>query len=540
MLDVVVVGAGFAGLYLIHKLRQLGFTVRAFEAGDDVGGTWYWNRYPGLRCDIDSLSYSYSFSPELEQEWVWSEKYATQPEILRYLNHVADRFDLRRDITFGTRVTAARWDNGRWQVETDKGERVEARFVIMATGCLSKPKAVDIPGADSFKGPAYATFAWPLQGVDFSGQSVGVIGTGSSGIQAIPLIAKQARSLTVFQRTPVFSLPAFNRVLPDSEIRAHKAEIPAFRRAQRDSAIGVPWPLPEPSALAVSEDQRNAHYEHGWQAGSLLGLYTAYADIFASREANETASEFIRRKIRAIVKDPKTAEMLSPRSFPFGTKRPCLDTNYYETFNAPHVKLVDLQATPIVKITETGVTTTERDYPLDALVFATGYDAMTGALFNIDIRGTDGRSLREKWADGPQNYLGLAIAGFPNLFTITGPLSPSVLTNMVVSIELHVEWIADCLKTLRERGASAIEATHDAEEAWSAHAAEAASQTLFPQANSWYMGANVPGKSQVCYPYVGGLQVYRAKCDEVATNGYAGFAISVDASKGGREARPPN
>jgi cyclohexanone monooxygenase len=531
--DVVIVGAGFAGLYQLYKLRQAGLTARVFEAGTGVGGTWYWNRYPGARCDVQSLSYSYSFSPELEQEWTWTEKYPTQPEILRYLNHVADRFDLRRDITFNTRVTSAEWDETTklWFVTTGIGDVVSAQFVIMATGCLSVSKAPEVPGIDRFAGPTYHTGHWPHRGVDFTGMKIGVIGTGSSGIQSIPVMAKQARDLTVFQRTPAFSMGARNRPLSEAEISEMKSNYRAWRAAQRASSFGVPVDLPEMSALEVSEEERLTKYEAGWEMGDLVTILGAYTDILTNKEANDTAAEFIRSKIRQIVKDPDLAETLSPRSFPFGTKRPCLDTGYYDTFNKPHVHLVDLRKTPLVEITETGLRTSDSEHEFDAIVLATGFDAITGALTAVNIRGRDGATLKETWVDGPRTYLGLAIAGFPNLFTITGPLSPSVLSNMVVSIEQHVEWITDCITKLRERGIAAIDATEAAQDAWVEHVADLASYTLFPTAESWFMGANIPGKPRVFMAYVGGVGLYRERCDDVAAKGYEGFALIPACSK---------
>ncbi|HEY1971338.1 MAG TPA: NAD(P)/FAD-dependent oxidoreductase [Pseudonocardia sp.] len=527
-LDVVVVGAGLSGLYQLYRLRELGMTTRVLESADGVGGTWYWNRYPGARCDVESMSYSYSFSPELEQEWTWSEKYPTQPEILRYVNHVADRFELRSDITFNTRVTSAHYDEAgqRWQVGTDTGEQLEPRFLIMATGCLSVSKAPEIPGRERFRGPIYHTGHWPHEGVDFTGLRVGVIGTGSSGIQSIPLIAEQAAELTVFQRTPNFSMPAGNRPLAEDEVAEMKANYPAWRAAQRSSGFGAPQPLPTESALEVSEADRRAKYQAAWDKGALTAVLGSYTDTLIDKAANDTAAEFCREKIRQIVHDAELAEKLSPRSYPYGTKRPCLDTGYYETFNSEHVHLVDLRETPLREITEAGVRTSASEYPFDAIVFATGFDAMTGALNAIDIRGRDGVALTEKWAQGPRSYLGLAVAGFPNLFTITGPSSPSVLTNMMVSIEQHVDWITDCFVHLRERGQVEVEASLAAEDAWVAHVAEVGDATLYPSADSWYMGANVPGKPRVFMAYIGGADVYRQKCDEVAGADYQGFVFS--------------
>ena len=526
--DAVVVGAGFSGLYMLQRLRELGFTVRVYEAAADVGGTWYWNRYPGCRCDIESMEYSYSFDKELEQEWEWSERYATQPEILGYAGHVADRFDLRRDIRFETRVTSAVYDSDatRWTISTDRGDEVSTQFFVMAVGCLSASKKPEIPGLEHYRGSWYHTGHWPHEGVDFTGQRVGVIGTGSSGIQSIPLIAEQAAHLTVFQRTPNFSLPAKNAPLDPEYVRELKARYPSHRQDARESAFGVPSELPEKSALEVDPEERWETYRKGFDKGSLVGMVLSYNDLITSKEANDTAAEYVRHRIRDIVDDPEVAETLSPRSYPIATKRLCLDTNYYATYNRPNVTLVDLRQTPLVEITETGLRTSEQEYEFDSIVFATGFDAMTGALLAFPIEGRDGTLLRDKWADGPRTYLGVTTAGFPNLFVITGPGSPSVLSNMMVSIEQHVEWIGDCLVYLRDQGRDAIEATPDAEDYWVNHVNEVGDTTLFPTANSWYMGSNVPGKPRVFMPYIGGVGVYRQICDDVAAKGYEGFTIS--------------
>ncbi|MGE0732522.1 MAG: flavin-containing monooxygenase [Acidimicrobiia bacterium] len=527
--DVVVVGAGFAGMYLLHRLRGQGLRVRVFETGSGVGGTWYWNRYPGARCDVRSIDYSYSWDPQLEQEWEWSEKFATQPEILRYANHVADRYDLRRDITFDTRVTAANWDEQAtcWRLRTSTGASVSATYYVMASGCLSSSKHPEIDGIDRFAGATYHTGHWPHGGVDFSGLRVAVIGTGSSGIQSIPLIAAQAAQLTVFQRTPNFSLPARNGVIDPATVAEIKARYPEYRAEARRSSGGSPRPVPTQSALEVADEERTERYRTAWEAGELGSILTAYTDLMTSREANDTAADFIRDQIRSIVRDPEVAEALCPDDHPFGTKRPCLDTGYYETYNRPNVHLVNLRKTPIVCITETGIDTTDESFAFDAIVFATGFDAMTGAIVAVDIVGRDGLSLKQKWSAGPRTYLGLAVAGFPNFFTITGPGSPSVLSNMMVSIEQHVDWITDCLTTMRRNGQRVIEAEPGAEDAWVDHVNEVAAATLYPSANSWYMGANVPGKPRVFLPYVGGVGTYRTICDEVAADGYRGFTLSA-------------
>jgi cyclohexanone monooxygenase len=533
-LDVVVVGAGFAGLYALHRLRGLGLSVQVYEAGSGVGGTWFWNRYPGARCDVESLEYSYSFSQDLEQEWDWSERYAPQPEILRYINHVADRFDLRRDIQFDTRVSAAVFDEtvSRWRVTTDRGDEVSARFCVMATGCLSAATTPDIDGLGSFGGSWYHTGQWPPEGVDFAGQRVGVVGTGSSAIQSIPVIAEQAAHLVVFQRTPNFSLPARNRRLDPDAQAAVKARYRALREEARNSYAGIAMPAPTESALEVEPAERQRRYEVAWGEGGLLSMTTTFRDLILDKAANDTAAEFIRTKIREIVVDPDVARVLTPTDHPFGTKRPCLDTGYFETFNRDNVTLVDLRRSPITEIIPAGIRTTDAVHELDSIVFATGFDAMTGPVLRIDIRGRGGQALKAKWAAGPRTYLGIATAGFPNLFLVTGPGSPSVLSNMVVAIEQHLDWVADCMTFMGDKGLEAIEANVDAEDAWVDHVNELANAALFPTANSWYMGANVPGKPRVFMPYVGGLPVYCATCDDVAAAGYRGFTLTPGRAAG--------
>jgi cation diffusion facilitator CzcD-associated flavoprotein CzcO len=525
--DAVIVGAGFAGLYMLYRLRQLGLSVRVYEAGSGVGGTWFFNRYPGARCDIESMDYSYSFSHELEQEWKWTERYATQPEILRYINHVADRFELRRDIQFDTRVTAAVFDEAtnRWAIQTDDGARVSARFCIMATGCLSAAKVPDLKGLESFKGRWYHTGRWPHEAVDFTGQRVGVIGTSSSGVQVIPIVAEQAAHLFVFQRTPSFSVPARNAPIDPAYESWMKANYAEYRLEARESRAGVVMDVNEKSALDVSPEEREREYMARWKKGG-TGFLGAFSDLRIRRESNETAAEFVRARIRATVRDPAVAEALLPRTYPLGTRRLCVDTHYYETFNRDNVTLVDVKTSPIEELTPKGLRTRSAEYALDIIVFATGFDAMTGALLNIDIRGRGNATLKQKWADGPRTYLGLAIAGFPNLFTITGPGSPSVFSNTIVSIEQHVDWLTDCITYLREHRLERIEATVEAEEGWVAHARELVDRTLFPLADSWYIGANIPGKPRVFMPYVGGVGAYRKKCDAVAARGYEGFTLT--------------
>jgi len=522
--DAVVVGAGFAGCYMLHRLRELGFSVRAFEVGTGVGGTWYWNRYPGARCDIESMEYSYQFDEALQQEWDWSERYAPQTEILEYINYVADRLDLRRDIQFETRVTRAHLDeaSSRWLVETDKGEKLSAQFCIMATGCLSSTNTPDFPGLDAFKGDWYHTGAWPHEGVDFEGKRVAVIGTGSSAIQSIPLIAQEAHHLTVFQRTPNYSVPAHNAPLDPAVRDKVKADYPAFRARQREMPFGAFADVEgrEESALAATPEEREKHYEFWWNSGGLTFL-ASYGDLMFDANANATGADFVQRKIRETVNDPAVAEMLMPDQT-LGCKRLCADSGYFETYNRDNVKLVDVKKTPIQEITTKGLRTGDQSFEFDIIVFATGFDAMTGALLSVDIRGRQGRTLGEKWNAGPRTYLGLMTAGFPNLFTVTGPGSPSVLANMVPAIEQHVNWIADCMSDMRDAELASIEALVEAEDTWVDHVNEVANLTLYPGCNSWYLGANVPGKPRVFMPYIG-FPTYVAKCEEVVANGYEGF-----------------
>ena len=525
--DAVVVGAGVAGLYMLHRLRGAGLSVQVFERGGGVGGTWYWNRYPGARCDTDSVEYSYEFSNELQQEWRWSERFATQPEILRYLEHVADRFDLRRDIQFGTTVTEAAFDEaaGRWRIATDDGARMSATYFIMATGCLSAVNRPAFDGLDRFEGEWYHTGAWPHEEVSFAGKRVGIIGTGSSAIQSIPVIAAEAEHLTVFQRQPNYTIPAYNAPLDPAEyasIREHYGEL---RRRAKENPAACWWDLNPATAEELSEDERQQELESRWELGG-LAMYGVFNDVLANPTANDVATEFVRGKIRALVDDPHVAELLSPHSF-IGCKRICLDTDYYVTFNRPNVTLVDISDAPIEEITRTGLCTGGIEYEFDTIIFAIGFDAMTGPLLRVDIRGREGQTLKAKWADGPRTYLGIAIEGFPNLFTVSGPSSPSVLTNMIPSIEQHVEWIADCIAHVRAGGWSCIEATRQAEDDWIAHHDEVAAGTVFPGCNSWYVGANIPGKPRRVMPYTGGFPEYVKKCDAVAANGYEGFSLSV-------------
>ena len=526
-IDTLIVGAGFAGLYMLHKLRAAGIGATVVEAGSSVGGTWYWNRYPGARVDIQSLEYSFGFDDQLARDWRWSERYAPQPELLRYADHVADRFDLKRDIAFDTRVTTAHWDAAvdRWQVTTDTGATYAARYLVLATGCLSIPTDVTFPGIDDFAGPVHRTSRWPHEGVDFSGQRVGIIGTGSSAIQSIPIIAETAAHLTVFQRTANYSMPAHNGPIPSQDFDAWAADPAAYRAASRDTVGGFQNEArPDALATLTAPDAVRAELERRWTWGGFR-ILGAFADTAIDPAANAIVHDFIAEKIREQVVDPVVAALLTPRDHPFGTKRPCVDTGYYATFNRPNVELVDLHVAPITTFTPTGIATTARVHDFDAIVLATGFDAMTGAIDRIDIRGRDGRTINDHWAEGPRTYLGLMIAGFPNLFTVTGPGSPSVLTNMINSIEQHVEWIADCLGHLARRQHASIEASSDAEAAWCEHVRAAVTPTLLPQANSWYMGANVPGKPRMFMPYAGGLDTYAAICNRVVAKDYEGFVV---------------
>ena len=524
IVDAVVIGAGFGGLYALYKLREQGLSVCGFEAAADVGGTWYFNRYPGARCDVESLDYSYSFSSDLAQEWRWSERFATQPEILRYINHVADRFDLRRHIAFDTRVIGAAFDENAnvWTVETSDGSHVRCRFLIAAAGSLSLPKPPDFAGLEHFEGRWVQTGTWPHDGMEIAGKRVAVIGTGSSGMQAIPILATQALHLTVFQRTANFSAPANNGPVDPAHEAAVLADFHGYRRALLETPGGARHPLSTGvPALDVSDEERAAKYDEAWNFAA-FALQTVFADLMVDEKANETAADFVRAKIRNIVGDPEVAERLTPRGYPFGAKRLVFETGYHETFNRPNVDLVDLRETPIERVTATGIRTSDKDYPVDLIVFATGFDAMTGPLLALDLRGIGGVTLKQAWADGAASFLGLMVAGFPNLFTINGPGSPSVLTNMVAAIEQHVDWIADCIAHMRATGMERIEAEAEAQAAWVEEVRRMADYTLFPRADSWYTGANVPGKPRVFLAYVAGLGAYAKRCEEIARAGYEG------------------
>lgn len=527
-LDALIVGAGFAGLYQLLCLRdRLGLNAKLFEAGGDLGGTWYWNRYPGARCDSESHAYRYFFSRELSDEWESTERYPGPPEIRAYLDRVARKFDLRRDIRFGVRVTAARFDESanRWQVETESGERCTATYLVTAVGCLSAANVPAIEGLGGFRGQWYHTGQWPHEGVDFAGKRVGQIGTGSTGIQAAPVIAQTAAHLTVFQRTANYSVPARNAPLTPEFKRWVREQFEEIRGIAQTTVNGHAFRIAERKVADVTPGERQAIYEAAWETGGLQFRAT-FHDLLTDRAANDTAAAFLKARIRSIVKDPATAAALANIDHPYAAKRPPIDTDYFETFNRPNVALVDLRADPIERITPAGIKTRSREHPLDIIVFATGFDALTGPLLKMDIRGRGGRSLREDWKAGPETYLGLQVPGYPNLFTITGPGSPSVLTNMPVAIEQHVEWITGCIAHLRASGARTIEPSVEAAREWCARVEEAAKATLLWDAkHSWYFGANVAGKPQVFMPYAGGLNRYRKICNRVAADGYEGFVM---------------
>ena len=527
-IDVAVIGAGFAGLYAHYKFREMGLTAFGFEAASDVGGTWFWNRYPGARCDVESLDYSYSFSPELLAEWQWSERFATQSEILQYANHVADRFDLRRDYAFNTRVVDCTFDEAanQWVVRTDRGDEMRARYLLSAVGSLSLPKAPEIAGLEDYAGRWVQTGSWPHEPVDVAGKRVAVIGTGSSGIQSIPLLAQEAAQVTVFQRTPNFSVPAHNGPIDpvyEAEVRADYVE---HHKRNRMTKGGVPPRINTgKSAMEVSEEERRARFEQAWQFGT-FALQSVFNDISSNPESNAAATAFVHDKIRGMVNDPALAEKLLPKTFPFGTKRLCLDTDYYAAFNRDNVDLVDISVEPIERITKAGIKTSVREYRFDLIVFATGFDAVTGPLFALGITGTNGVTLKDAWKDGPQSYLGLMVTGFPNLFTVNGPSSPSVLANMLQTIEHHVDWISDCIGQMEKNHLVRIEADEAAQVAWAHEVANMAEKTLYPKANSWYMGANVPGKPRVFLMFIGGLDRYVERCDRIVSEGYTGITFT--------------
>ncbi|MFT5447606.1 MAG: cyclohexanone monooxygenase [Gammaproteobacteria bacterium] len=534
--EVIIVGAGFSGLYLLHRFRKQGISTRCFERGDGVGGTWYWNRYPGARCDVESMQYSYGFDDELQQDWDWPEKFSGHADIRAYAEHVSERFGLRQHIDFNTEVRAAQYDEEQqlWTIkihsrETESGETVRARHFVMAGGCISTAQIPKFDGLSDYKGKTFHTGRWPHETVDFTGQRVAVVGTGSSGIQAIPVIAQQAAHLTVFQRQANFTIPSRNHPMTAEYAQTWKGDYPEKRQEMRYMPNGVLRELNNKSALEVSEQERLATYEARWQVGG-SGFLGAFNDVLTNTAANDTMAEFVRSKIRQTVKDPAAAEILCPKTHPIGTKRLCVDTGYFETYNRDNVELVDISKTPIERLTENGLDANGHSFEFDAIVFATGFDAMTGTLFNVDIRGRNGLPLKEKWQAGPRTYLGLMSESFPNLFMITGPGSPSVKSNMLTSLEQHVDLVADTIIHMRDQGLAVIEPELAAEDEWVEHVQVVAHKTLFPQANSWYMGANIPGKPRLFMPYVGGVGNYRKLCEEVVAQGYKGFRFEDQAA----------
>lgn len=525
-LDAMVVGAGFGGMYALYRLREMGLSVRALEAGDGVGGTWYWNRYPGARCDVLSIDYSYSFSNEVQQSWTWTERFAAQPEILAYANFVADHFELRRDIQFRTRASSVRYDDDRrlWRIVTESGELFDVTYCVMATGPLSVPKGLDIPGANTFRGETYLSSRWPQHEVDLNGKRVGLIGTGSSGIQIAPVVAEQAAQLFVFQRTPSFSLPMRNHKLDPDYMAQIKAHYPEIRAITRTTYTGGSRPITSRPFFSVSVKDREALMEDAWENGA-FNLLSMFSDTLISQEANDIVADFVRSKIDLVVDDPVLAEKLKPRGYPVFSRRPCLDTNYYETFNRDNVTLVDCIATPIEEITPSGIRTSAEEIELDVIIGATGFDALTGALLAIDITGKQGCSLREKWAHGARNYLALTMAGFPNLFTIAAANGPSALANFVLLNEQNVDWLCGCIAYMKAQGHSTVEASLEAEDKWVEHVAQLASRSLIPKANTWYTGTNIPGKPRTFPIYIAGLGRYTELCNDVAARGYEGLVF---------------
>jgi cation diffusion facilitator CzcD-associated flavoprotein CzcO len=529
--DVIIIGAGIAGMYQLHRLRELGLSVRVFETGSGIGGTWYWNRYPGARFDSESYTYGYSFSDELLQEWNWSEHFAPQAETLRYLNHVADRFDLRRDIQFNTRVVAAHFDElaQRWEVTLEDGSRAVARFLITALGPLSAATLPRIPGVESFRGQSFHTYRWPHEPVDFEGKRVAVFGVGATGVQVIQTIAPLVGQLTVFQRTPNWCTPLHNRPITEEEQRSIKASYPEmFELLRRTPGCYIHDPDPR-GTFEVTEEEREAFWERRYGEPG-FGIWMAnFRDVLTDPKANAALSDFVARKIRQRVKDPELAEMLIPKCHGFGTRRVPQETGFYEAFNLPHVKLVDVRATPIERVTPTGIRTSDAEHELDVIIYATGFDAITGSFDRIDFRGKGGLHLKEKWMEGPKTYLGLMSAGFPNMLTLVGPHNASTRCNIPRCIEQNVEWATDLMRTLRDDGCTRFEATQEAEADWSRHVEELAAGMLYTQVDSWATGVNrnVEGKDvRRILQYQGGAPAYRARCDEAAANGYAGMVLS--------------
>ena len=526
-LDVIIVGAGFSGLYMLYKMRKMNLKALIIERASDAGGTWFWNRYPGARCDIESIEYSYSFSDELQQEWNWSNRYSDQSEILEYINYVVKKFNLKENIVFNTSVKSATFDENlkNWILETDS-KSYSSKFCVMATGTLSSIKQPNFDGLENFKGDWYVTGEWPHEKIDFTSKKVAIIGTGSSAVQSIPVIAEEAKNLTVFQRSPNYTIPANNRPLTEKELSNAKSNYDQIREKAKYTRAGIGYnQFEERKLLDLSSKEIKKELSNRWKIGGQEIFMAGFTDVGVNLEANKIVADFVKSKIKEIVKDPNVAELLSPEDA-IGCKRLCADTNYFETYNRENVKLIDLNSNPINSITENGILTNDKEFKFDSIIFATGFDAMTGALQAIDITGKNGKKLKQVWKDGPKSFLGLLINGFPNLFTITGPGSPSVLTNMMVAIEQHVEWISDCINFLSKSNLNEVEADEIFQIEWMDHIEEVAKNTLRYTCNSWYVGANVPGKKRVFMPYAGGFGKYREKCDEIAENNYSILNIS--------------
>ncbi len=526
-LDVIIVGAGFSGLYMLYKMRKMNLKALIIERASDAGGTWFWNRYPGARCDIESIEYSYSFSDELQQEWNWSNRYSDQSEILEYINYVVKKFNLKENIVFNTSVKSATFDENlkNWILETDS-KSYSSKFCVMATGTLSSIKQPNFDGLENFKGDWYVTGEWPHEKLDFTSKKVAIIGTGSSAVQSIPVIAEEAKNLTVFQRSPNYTIPANNRPLTEKELSNAKSSYDQIREKAKYTRAGIGYnQFEERKLLDLSSEEIKKELNNRWKIGGQEIFTAGFTDVGVNVEANKIVADFVKSKIKEIVKDPNVAELLSPEDA-IGCKRLCADTNYFETYNRENVELIDLNSNPINSITENGILTNDKEFKFDTIIFATGFDAMTGALQAIDITGKNGKKLKQVWKDGPKSFLGLLINGFPNLFTVTGPGSPSVLTNMMVAIEQHVEWISDCINFLSKSNLKEVEADELFQIEWMDHIEEVAKNTLRYTCNSWYVGANVPGKKRVFMPYAGGFGKYREKCDEIAENNYSILRIS--------------
>ena len=524
--DAVVVGAGFTGLYMLLRLRDCGFSARGFDVASGVGGTWYWNRYPGARCDIESMQYSYQFSEELQQETRWKDRYASQPEILAYIERVAERFDLTRDITFETRIETATFEESShlWIIETDSGETIRCRYFILGVGCLSSPIRPKFEFEDEFKGDIYQTSLWPKESVDFTGKRVGIIGTGSSCIQSMPLIAKEAEHLYVYQRTPNFVVPAQNRKLSDKEVAAIKSDYKGFRAKAYAGPNAFLFPRHDQSVFELSVEERRMRFDEQWEIGGLPFL-GAFNDVLLNEKSNKEVADYWRSRIDDVVEDPVIADLLTPGEY-FGCKRLCAGTDYYEAYNRHNVTLVDVSKSGIDCLTPTGLRAEGKDYDLDAIIYATGFDAMTGSVTRIKITGTGGRRIQDKWVDGPHNYLGLSISGFPNMFNMVSAGSPSVLATMVTCAEQHGDWVADCLQYMRKHNYTCIDATPEAEADWMTEVNRAADLSLRSKCDSWYIGANVEGKARSFAPYIGGWPTYVEKCKSVAAKSYEGFKFN--------------